>query len=493
MAQDLHLGAIAITDHDTITGSKEALDLGIPSSLQFITGVEISAAALLANSSDSSYHILGYCIDLDNPELNNTLEKLQTARTGRNPEIIKKLQTTGFDISLAEVRLQAGEGLLGRPHIAQVMLKKGFVQSIDHAFQAYLSKGRPAYVDKFRIDCARTIEIIVNAGGIPVLAHPGLLTLENDTAFDSLVAALKQMGLLGLEVFHPEHTAEQVERLLEIAADQDLLVTGGTDFHGELKPEIRMGSGDGSLFVPFRLFEALVEKKETVSSFYEVEQALGYTFQNRALLKEALSHSSFVNEQNNESLRDNERLEFLGDAVLNLVVGDLLMKSDPALKEGDLTRIRSGMVNEQQLASLSSSINLGKHIFLGKGEARTGGSHKNSILADTLEAVIAAVYLDGGFAAAFQTIAHHFSALIEPLGSTICAQDYKSELQEFVQFLHKSGPCYTLYDERGPDHDKTFRIQLDVWDTQTLGMGKSKKSAEQDAARKALEKLRLPK
>ena len=490
MARDLELAAIAITDNDTIDGVREALSQGVPPSLQFVPGVEISATPILEGSPDSSYHILGYFIDLEDPALNRLLIKLQTARSGRNPEIIKRLQTCGFDITLEEVTLAAGGGQIGRPHIAQVLLAKGYVESIDHAFNAYLSKGQPAYVDKFRIDCQGAINTITGAGGIPVLAHPGLISVESDGDLETLVSALKDAGLLGLEVYYPEHTAKQVARFAEMAAAHDLLVTGGTDFHGELKPKLSMGTGDGSLFVPFQIFEALRACKNRRPGWHvgEAQEALGYTFQRPELLYEALSHSSFVNEQSG-TCRDNERLEFLGDAVLNLVVGDLLMQHDPELREGDLTRIRSAMVNEQQLADLSRSIDLGQHILLGKGEYRTGGCDKSSILADCLEAVIAAIYLDGGFSASFTFIQRHFTPLIPPLVMNVNAQDYKSELQEFVQSRHYPGPVYTLYDESGPDHDKTFGIQLETCGIRTRGVGKSKKAAEQDAAKIALQIL----
>ena len=135
LALDLQLGAISITDHDTIDGARDALDQGIPPSLQFVPGVEISATPFLDGSPDSSYHILGYFIDLNDPALNQLLTKLQTARNDRNPEIIKKLQASGLDISLDEVRLAAGGGQIGRPHIAQVMLNKGYVDSIKPRFQ----------------------------------------------------------------------------------------------------------------------------------------------------------------------------------------------------------------------------------------------------------------------------------------------------------------------------------------------------------------------
>jgi ribonuclease III len=492
MARDLKIAAIAITDHDTIDGAREALNQCGSPSLQFVPGVEISATPFFKGRGDSSYHILGYFIDLDNPELNQLLKKLQKARNGRNPEIIKKLRAAGLDISLDEVRTAAGEGQVGRPHIAQVMLDKGYVESINHAFVTFLSKGQPAYVDKFRIGCQGAIDIITNAGGIPVLAHPGLISVECDDELESLVAALKDAGLMGLEVYYPGHSAKQVVLFEKMCAAYDLLVTGGTDFHGELKPDISMGTGDGSLFVPFHLFESMLARKSHVPGWHaaEAEIALGYTFKQPELLQEALSHSSFVNEQSDRTRRDNERFEFLGDAVLNLAVGDLLMQYDPELREGDLTRIRSAMVNEQQLASLSRNMDLGQNILLGKGESRTGGRNKSSILADCLEAVIASIYLDGGFSAAFDFIERHFTPLIPPLVIKINAQDYKSELQEFVQSKHQPGPAYTLYDQTGPDHDKTFRIQLETCSIRTRGVGKSKKSAEQDAARIALQILR---
>ena len=297
---------------------------------------------------------------------------------------------------------------------------------------------------------------------------------------------------MGLEVHYPEHSAEQVTRLTELAAAHDLLVTGGTDFHGKLKPDISMGSGEGSLFVPFELFEALRDCRTRLSGWqtHKVQETLGYTFQHPELLQEALSHSSFVNELSDPDRRDNERLEFLGDAVLSLVVGDLLMQFDSEMREGNLTRIRSAMVNEQQLADLARAMDLGRHILLGKGESSTGGQDKNSILADCLEAVIAAIYLDGGFSAAFDFIQRHFTPLIPPLAGHVNAQDYKSELQEFVQSRHQPGPSYSLFDESGPDHDKTFRFQLETCGIRTLGIGKNKKSAEQDAARIALQILR---
>lgn len=222
----------------------------------------------------------------------------------------------------------------------------------------------------------------------------------------------------------------------------------------------------------------------------EFEIKLSYKFKNQSLLEEALRHSSFVNEQVTSNLRDNERLEFLGDAVLNLIIGQILMLRYPDLNEGDLTRIRANLVNESQLAAIAHTIDLGSYIQLGKGEIQTNGREKKSILANTFEAVIAAVYLDGGIDAANKIINTHFSSLIDSITNSAASYDYKSLLQETVQASHNAIPSYTVIQESGPDHDKTFKIQLDVIKLRTEGIGKSKKMAEQEAARRALEILR---
>jgi len=221
-----------------------------------------------------------------------------------------------------------------------------------------------------------------------------------------------------------------------------------------------------------------------------IEQFLQYEFNDKNLLQEALRHSSFVNELGDPQLRDNERLEFLGDAVLNLIVGHILMHRYPDLKEGDLSRSRANLVNESQLAKMARSFDLGLYIQLGKGEVQTQGREKNSILADTFEALMASIYLDGGFDAAYQIIETNFQPLIEHLHSAANNHDYKSQLQEKVQVEHGSMPDYSIMREDGPDHDKTFRVALKVLDIETQGSGKSKKTAEQDAARLALEILR---
>ncbi len=259
MARSLKLAAIAITDHDTIDGSKELIAHGIPSDIQFLTGVEISASWPSNFYRIGSLHILGYGIRLNDHLLNQTLDALQEARKNRNPQIIERLNNFGFHISMDDIIKEAGtDGQIGRPHIAQVMIKKGFVASINEAFDQYLGTGRPAYVDKYRVECSRAIEIIQAAGGIPVLAHPVLMQMESRENLEKFVVTLTEMGLKGIEVYYPEHTPENTAFYQTIAKKNGLMMTGGSDFHGSLKPTIQMGSGKGSLSVPYGLFEKLI-------------------------------------------------------------------------------------------------------------------------------------------------------------------------------------------------------------------------------------------
>ena len=221
----------------------------------------------------------------------------------------------------------------------------------------------------------------------------------------------------------------------------------------------------------------------------ELETRLNYFFNEKDRLKTALRHSSFVNEQPDAGLEDNERYEFLGDAVLNLIISHILMDRYPLLTEGDLSRTRSYLVNEIQLAALARKIGLGEFLELGKGEIQTNGQKKRSILADAFEALTAAVYMDGGFNRTFHMITDLFDPLLDQIEMPEQYRDFKSRLQEKVQTELKETPVYSVIEEIGPDHDKTFKVELSVGSTQTHGTGKSKKSAEQAAARKALDLL----
>lgn len=220
-----------------------------------------------------------------------------------------------------------------------------------------------------------------------------------------------------------------------------------------------------------------------------LQTTLGYEFTNTDLLMEALRHSSYVNEQGDEMLRDNERMEFLGDAVLNLAIGHLLSQRYTEMHEGDLSRIRANLVNETRLSEVARSIELGGYLLLGKGELQTNGREKNSILANAFEAVLAAIYLDGGYDTALTIINRHFRQLVDSAQDLNVGMDFKSRLQETAQGSLKAIPAYEVVQESGPDHDKTFRVQMTVGSITAEGVGKSKKTAEQEAARRGLRQI----
>jgi ribonuclease III len=217
-----------------------------------------------------------------------------------------------------------------------------------------------------------------------------------------------------------------------------------------------------------------------------LEERLGHRFGNPALLDLALRHSSFVHEQP-ESGPSNEQLEFLGDAVLALTVSNLLLARFPGHAEGSLSRTRASLVNARQLAALARRLDLGPHLLLGKGEERQAGREKPSLLADALEAVLAAIYLDGGLQAAAALTERWFSPLLE---KGLPWQDFKTALQELTQARHKASPSYHLVAENGPGHARHFRIEVRLQDQSlAFGEGTTKKQAAQEAARRALKIL----
>ena len=220
----------------------------------------------------------------------------------------------------------------------------------------------------------------------------------------------------------------------------------------------------------------------------ELEKAIGYSFHNITLLQNALSHSSFANERWHDSLKSNERLEFLGDSVLGMVVADYLYRTFPNRPEGELTRMRADMVCEKTLATVANSLDLGRHLMLGRGEELGGGRSRESILADAVESVIAACYLDGGMEAAVQFI-QRFILVNVPV-TKLHNTDYKTALQELVQQKKNQVLAYNLVGESGPDHDKQFQVELTLNDEVVgVGVGTSKKRAEQAAAKVAIKHL----
>lgn len=228
-----------------------------------------------------------------------------------------------------------------------------------------------------------------------------------------------------------------------------------------------------------------INSQAILSAFQE---KMGYTYKSHALLQEALTHSSYANEHRNKGVRDNERLEFLGDAILDLIISEYLFKKYPAMPEGDLSKIRASIVCEGSLAKIAKKIELGKYILLGKGEDMTGGRERASILADAFEAVTGSLFIDGGFDKAKAFLQQTLVADVEQTEhiETLYA-DYKTLLQEAIQKNSSSPIYYEVVGEEGPDHDKHFYVEV-YHEEKCLGrgIGKSKKEAEQDAAHKAL-------
>ncbi len=259
-AVTLGLKAIAITDHDTLSGSEDALARGIPPSLEFLTGIEISAAAPDGYPLNGSVHVLGYGIDPSNPGLLDVLQIAQQAREERTPKIIKRLKALGMVLEERELSRIVGSAMVGRPHIARLMMEKKMVTSIDDAFDRFLGKNKPAYVQKYRIPMTDTIDAINGAGGIAVLAHPHVNGLKDAKVRENFILDLQSKGLKGIEAIYPDHPQWATEEYCLLARKHDLLITGGTDFHGAVTPNLEMGVGNGSFHVPYHLYESLIAR-----------------------------------------------------------------------------------------------------------------------------------------------------------------------------------------------------------------------------------------
>ncbi len=219
----------------------------------------------------------------------------------------------------------------------------------------------------------------------------------------------------------------------------------------------------------------------------ELQKSIGYRFQHIDLLKQALTHSSYAHEMTLKQVVDNERLEFLGDAVLELVSSEFLFQTHPDMKEGNMTKLRASLVCEQSLARCAREINLGEYLLLGRGEDLTGGRERDSILSDAWEAIIGAMYLDGGFTSAKDFILKY---VLKDIEHKKLFYDSKTILQEVIQNQYKKSLYYTLLSEEGPDHNKVFTVQAYMNETPLMiGKGKTKKAAEQEAAYQSLLKL----
>jgi predicted metal-dependent phosphoesterase TrpH len=247
--------AIALTDHDTIEGLEEALAAGAEMGLEVIPGIEISA-----DHEPGSMHILGYFIDHRSRQLDEQLQVLKQARAERNPQIIAKLQKLGLAITMAEVLAVTGGGQVGRPHIAQVLVNKGYVANFQEAFVKYIGNHGPAYVSKFRFAPRDAIAMITAAGGVAGLAHPFTLEYSSTGHLKMILQQLRDWGLSAIEVYYPEHPPERQAQYKKLAQELGLLTTGGSDYHGVIKPEVKIGLVGPNQHVGYELVEKLRER-----------------------------------------------------------------------------------------------------------------------------------------------------------------------------------------------------------------------------------------
>lgn len=242
LAKEKKLRAIGVTDHDTISGVPEAIKMGNKLKIEVVPGIELSS-----EDRGKDVHILGYYIDISSKRLLDWLTTFRDARVMRAKKIVAKLKTYDIDLPVEEVLSLAGSGAVGRPHIAELMVKRGFVKDINEAFDRFIGTNGPAYVPKYKISPGKAIELIKSSGGVPVIAHPGTI---GDPDY---VVYLAKLGIQGIEVWHPEHPQELIEIFNKMADDLGLLKTGGSDFHGG-----KRGKADlGTIRVPYTLVEKL--------------------------------------------------------------------------------------------------------------------------------------------------------------------------------------------------------------------------------------------
>lgn len=249
------LSALALTDHDTIGGISEAAEAACNAGLDFLPGIEISCDV----TKPATMHLLGYGVDPLSPVLLEMTTKLVEGRNDRNPRIIRRLNELGVKITMAEVEAEAGGVVIGRPHIAAILMRKNYVSSIKQAFDKYLAPGGAAFFDKERISPKQAIDMVRQSGGLPVLAHPSQLRTENDAQLERTIKDLADLGLAGVEVIHSDNDAGMVLKYSGLAEKYGLLKTGGSDFHGTNKKDIGLGVANGRR-IPRAFFDELVAK-----------------------------------------------------------------------------------------------------------------------------------------------------------------------------------------------------------------------------------------
>lgn len=249
------LAAIALSDHDTVDGIREAAAEGEKIGVEVIPAIEFSV------QSKTETHILGYFIDIENPDLLKTLKEVVDLRIERNYVTCQRLNELGFDITIEEVRALAPNNFVGRAHFARVLMDKGYTKSVKEGFDLYMTSGKYAYCEKQRLTARDAVELIGKCGGISFLAHPHLTKLGDDELKEFL-KKLKDFGLSGLEGYYTDYTPEMQEKYQAMAKELGLLISGGTDFHAAMKPHISIGTGLGNMKIPYSVLEAMKAERD---------------------------------------------------------------------------------------------------------------------------------------------------------------------------------------------------------------------------------------
>lgn len=250
------LRAVALTDHDTLEGIPAAEEAADHAGIEFVPGVELSC-----NWTGGGCHIVVLWLRPGEGPLQDRLAELQDGRDGRNDRILERLSDLGITITAEELAEQSGGGVTGRPHIAALMVKKGLVESVRHAFDEFLGNGKPAYVDRARLDPEDAIGLARESGAVTVLAHPHTLGLDNAAEYRSALDRLASAGLAGMECWYGEYSPAYRRSMVTVARSHGLVPSGGSDFHGLYKPGLRVGSGRGDLVVPDHILDELAARR----------------------------------------------------------------------------------------------------------------------------------------------------------------------------------------------------------------------------------------
>ncbi len=264
-AQQRGLAAISLTDHDTIEGIEEAMRVGNQLGVEVVPGLELSI-----KHGDCAVHLLGYFFRPSDEALSLALQRLQSGRLERNKVILANLNRLGVDIHLQELEKKSGHGQSGRPHIAQILMQKGVVKNMDEAFHRYLAKGGLAYAPRYELQADEAIAMIANAGGLAVLAHPQQIEKSGEDV-NVVLGKLRTAGLAGVEVYYPTHSRQFKKKLQTMAKKLDLLITGGSDYHGAIRPGTTLAGGR-NCSVPKHLLETMKRHLENNQLLVSTEQ-----------------------------------------------------------------------------------------------------------------------------------------------------------------------------------------------------------------------------